>query len=258
MLLDDRSILVTGVVDTSSIAFGVAARALEHGARLWLTVMPRDHERALDAVEQLPGEVRVSPVDLTEPEQVDAVAGLIEAEWGQLDGALHAVAFAPRPALAGDFVSVSSIDASRAFVTSTHTYAVLAGMLRRLAPERGASLVGLDFDASRAWPVYNWMGVCKAGLESASRYVARDLGPHSIRSNLVAAGPLHTRAAGGIPEFEQLVQAWERTAPLRWDPADHGATADAVLFLLSDLSRGITGEVLHVDGGMNAMATALG
>jgi enoyl ACP reductase len=253
MLLNGRSILVTGVVETTSIAYGVAERALQHGARVWLTVMPRDLERGLAAAEQLPGEVPVTPVDLTDAEATEAIRG----EWGHLDGALHAVAFAPRPALAGDFVTVSAHDASRAFVTSTHTFAVLAGVLRSLAPEQGGSLVGLDFDAERAWPIYNWMGVCKAGLESACRYVARDLGPLGIRANLVAAGPLHTRAAGGIPEFDRLLQAWETTAPLAWDATDHGPTADAVLFLLSDLARGITGEVLHVDGGHHAMAAPL-
>jgi enoyl-[acyl-carrier protein] reductase I len=257
MLLNGRSILVTGVADTHSIAFAVAAAALREGARVRLTAMPRDLERSMETAAVLDGDVTVDPLDLTEDREVDAAVDAIRAEWGHLDGALHAVAFAPRPALAGDFLGVGPTDTARAFVTSTHTYAVVARMLRDLAPERGASLVGLDFDASAAWPVYNWMGVCKAGLESASRYVARDLGPLGIRSNLVAAGPLHTRAAGGIPEFDRLVEAWDCTAPLRWDVRDPGPTADAVVFLLSDLARSITGEVLHVDGGYHAMASAL-
>lgn len=254
MLLNDRSILVTGVVDVNSIAFGVAAAALREGARVRLTAMPRDLDRTLAVAAALPGAVPVAALDLTDEDGVDAMIDRIRDEWGHLDGALHAVAFAPRPALAGDFIGVGSTDTARAFVTSTHTYAVVARMLRDLAPERGASLVGLDFDASAAWPVYNWMGVCKAGLESVSRYVARDLGPMGIRSNLVAAGPLHTRAAGGIPEFERLVQAWDRTAPLAWDVHDHAPVADAVVFLLSDLARAVTGEVLHVDGGYHALA----
>ena len=139
-------------------------------------------------------------------------------------------------------------------MTSTHTFATLAGVLARLAPARGASLVGLDFDARGAWPVYNWMGVCKAGLEAASRYVARDLGPRGIRSNLVAAGPIHTRAAGGIADFGALTSLWEQRAPMTWDAGDASPVADAVCFLLSDLSRMVTGEVLHVDAGYHAMA----
>jgi enoyl-[acyl-carrier protein] reductase I len=126
-------------------------------------------------------------------------------------------------------------------------------VLAQLAPPEGGSLVGLDFDAAGAWPVYNWMGVCKAALESVNRYLARDLGARGIRANLVAAGPLHTRAAGGIPAFERLLEAWETQAPMRWDARDPGP----VCFLLSDLGRAITGEILHVDGGYHAMAGAL-
>ena len=144
-----------------------------------------------------------------------------------------------------------------AFQTSVFSYASLARALCELAPEEGASLVGLDFDAAGAWPVYNWMGVCKAALESVNRYLARDLGARSIRANLVAAGPLHTRAAGGIPGFDSLLSAWERGAPISWDAGDPTPTADAVCFLLSDLARAVTGEILHVDGGYHAMAAAL-
>jgi enoyl-[acyl-carrier protein] reductase I len=167
------------------------------------------------------------------------------------------VAFAPRDALAGDFVSAGPEAVQRAFATSTYSYASLAGLVRDLAPAEGGSVVGLDFDGGGAWPVYNWMGVCKTALQSVSRYVARDLGPRRIRSNLVAAGPLHTRAAGGIPDFDLLTGAWERRAPLSWNPRDAYPVADAVCFLLSDMGRAITGEILHVDGGYHAMAADL-
>ena len=120
---------------------------------------------------------------------------------------------------------------------------------------RGGSLVGLDFDAGdRAWPIYNWMGVCKAALRSVSKYVARDLGAAGIRSNLVAAGPLSTRAALGIPNFSLLTEAWDTTSPLAWSSTDASPVADVVCFLLSDFARAITGELLHVDGGYHAMA----
>ena len=129
--------------------------------------------------------------------------------------------------------------------------------MAELAPPSGGSIVGLDFDAAGAWPVYNWMGVCKAGLEAVNRYVARDLGPRRIRSNLIAAGPIHTRAAGGIPDFQRLTDAWDSTSPLPWDAKDSSPVADTACFLLSDLSRMISGEILHVDGGYHAMAAPL-
>jgi meromycolic acid enoyl-[acyl-carrier-protein] reductase len=256
-MLEDRRLLVSGVVTPESIAFAVAAAAIEHGARVALTAPSRDMERARHAAALLPGEHDVVELDITDPDQVAAVTEVLRAEWGHLDGALHAIAFAPRPALAGDFLAAPGDAVSTAFGISTYSYAVMAAMLAELAPERGASLVGLDFDAAGAWPVYNWMGVCKAALESASRYVARDLGPRRIRSNLVAAGPLATRAAGGIPDFDRLSDAWETRSPMDWDLHDATPVADAVCFLLSDLARGITGEILHVDGGYHAMAADL-
>ncbi len=146
---------------------------------------------------------------------------------------------------------------AKAFHASTHSYATLARIVADLAPSRGGALVGLDFDASGAWPVYNWMGVCKAGLEAVNRYVARDLGPRHIRANLVAAGPLQTRAASGIPEFDRLTGAWASRSPLPWNSEDCMPVADAVCFLLSDAARMITGEILHVDGGYHAMAAPL-
>ena len=122
---------------------------------------------------------------------------------------------------------------------------------------RGGSLVGLDFDASVAWPAYDWMGVSKAALEAAARYLARDLGPHGVRVNLVSAGPLATPAAGGIPGFDRLAELWQAQAPLGWDVRDPSPVAHAIAFLLSDLSRGISGEIVHVDGGFHAMGAPL-
>ncbi|MEZ5239165.1 MAG: enoyl-ACP reductase FabI [Microthrixaceae bacterium] len=256
-LLEGKRLLVTGVVNTDSIAFAVAEAALRNGAEVALSVLGRDLERAREATRSLPGEVRVIELDLTDEAGVARASALLAEQWDHLDGALHAVAFAPRDALAGDFLAAAGESTELAFRTSAYSYALLARLLVELAPEEGASLVGLDFDAAGAWPVYNWMGVCKAALESASRYVARDLGARHIRSNLVAAGPLHTRAAGGIPEFRTLTDAWAARAALTWDDRDASPVADAVCFLLSDLARGITGEILHVDGGYHAMAANL-
>ena len=122
----------------------------------------------------------------------------------------------------------------------------------------GGALVALDFDASVAWPAYDWMGVAKAALEATGRYLARDLGPQAVRVNLISAGPLATVAASGIPGFDRLAGAWQGQAPLGWDAEDPRPVADAACFLLSDLSRAITGELLHVDGGFHAMGAAPG
>ncbi len=256
-ILTDRCVLVTGVVNTDSIAFSVAATAQRFGAEVVLTGFERDLDRTTAAAAELPTTVDVLELDVTDAGHFVRLGDEVHRRWGRLDGALHAVAFAPRPALGGDFLDADRISVERAFATSTFSYAGLAGLLSRLAPAGGASLVGLDFDAAGAWPVYNWMGVCKAALESTSRYVARDLGRRGVRSNLVAAGPLHTRAANGIPEFDRLTEAWDARAPICWDPTDNQPVADAVCFLLSDLARAITGEILHVDGGYHAMAANL-
>lgn len=256
-MLDGKRLLITGVVNTDSIAFASAAAAIDAGAEIMLSTLGRDRERAEAAAEQLPGTVAVFEADLTEPDHLSALAVELEQRWGRLDGALHAVAFAPRDALAGDFLATDFDAVSRAFHASTHSYASLARLVADLAPSHGGAIVGLDFDASGAWPVYNWMGVCKAGLEAVNRYAARDLGRQLIRANLVAAGPIHTRAAAGIPEFDRLTSAWDAQAPLAWDPDDRAPVADAVCFLLSDSARMITGEILHVDGGYHAMSAPL-
>lgn len=257
MILEGKRILITGVVNGESIAFATAARAQELGAQVALSAFPRDLEKTTEAAALLPEEASVFPADLVSEEDVLALQESIGSLWGGLDGALHAIAFAPRSALAGEFMAAPADDLNIAFQTSAVSYAALGRLLRDLSPGPGSSLVGLDFDAVGAWPVYNWMGVCKAALESANRYLARDLGELGIRSNLIAAGPIHTRAAGGIPDFDVLLNAWETRSPLPWDPTDSGPVADAACFLFSDLSRAVTGEILHVDGGYHAMATAL-
>ena len=256
-ILAGHRLLVTGVVTTDSIAFATAVAAQRAGAEIVLSSLPRDLELTRLAADQLRGPVPVFEADLTVPADLAHLRAVLQTRWGHLDGVLHAVAFAPREALAGDFLSAGIDAVSRAFHASTLSYAALAGLLRDLAPEQGGAIVGLDFDAAGAWPVYNWMGVCKAGLEAVSRYVARDLGPLRIRSNLVAAGPIHTRAANGIPEFEQLTNAWKAQSPIAWDTKDSAPVADAACFLLSDLARMVTGEILHVDGGYHAMAAPL-
>ena len=255
-MLSGKRLLITGVATGDSIAAAVAERALLAGAEVLVAAYPRDMAAAEVVVAAFPKPVALVALDATSEGDLIALEEDVRHRWGYLDGVLHAIAFAPRTAL-DNVMDTSSADVELALRTSVWTYAALGRLLRQLAPPSGASLVGLDFDSARAWPVYNWMGPCKAALRSLNGYLARDLGAIGVRANLVAAGPLRTRAASGIPDFEILVNSWHRQAPLAWDVTDASTVADAVCFLLSDLARAITGEVLHVDGGFHAMATCL-
>jgi meromycolic acid enoyl-[acyl-carrier-protein] reductase len=251
-MLTGKRLLITGVVTTDSIAWAVAERAQLHGAEVILTTFDRVASLTREAAGSLPREPEILTLDATRRDDYDRVRGALAGR--PLDGALHAIAFAPREALAGDFLTADDDAIEVAFRTSTTSFARLADLLCRAAGDGGASLVGLDFDADgRAWPVYNWMGVCKVALQATMRYVARDAGPRGVRANLVSAGPLQTRAASGIPDFQCLLDAYQ-AAPLGWDATDPGPVADSVCFLLSDLGRAISGEVLHVDGGYHALA----
>ena len=227
-----------GVASTASCTRSRSPRATRSAAKL---------DPAPDVLE----------LDVNKSEDIEAVADDLRERWGRVDGILHAIAFAPGDALGGNFLNTPPESAITAFQTSAYSLKALAVGLSDLFPEEGASIVGLDFDATVAWPVYDWMGVAKAALEATSRYLARDLGPRGVRVNLVSAGPLGTLAARGIPGFGDLAAAWQRQAPLGWNTDDPGPVAGAIVFLLSDLARGVTGEILHVDGGFHAMGTAL-
>ena len=253
-LLEGRRLLITGVLTDRSIAFAVAAEAQKEGAQVVLTGFGRGLRITQRIARRLPQEAEVLEMDVNDPEHLAAVAADLERRWGALDGVLHAIAFAPADALGGGFLDTPAESAEIAFRTSAFSYKALAAALLPLL-ERGdhASVLGLDFDASVAWPIYDWMGVAKAALESVNRYLARDLGPRGVRANLVSAGPLQTMAAGSIPGFEQLAGAWNQMAPLHWDIEDTDAVAQACLWLLSARSRAITGEIVHVDGGYHAM-----
>ena len=251
-MVDGKRILVTGVVTKRSIAWTVAEQAQLAGAEVLLTGFGRGKRMTERAAAKLPDPPDVLELDVNSPEDLEALTGELDGRWGQVDGALHAIAFAPDDALGGNFLDTPSGSAASAFETSAYSFKALAASLRPLF-KPGSGLVGLDFDASVAWPAYDWMGVAKAALEAVNRYLARDLGPEGVRVNLISAGPLDTPAAGGIPGFEQLAAAWQKQAPLGWDVRDPKIVADAVLFLLSDMSRGVTGEIMHVDGGFHAI-----
>jgi meromycolic acid enoyl-[acyl-carrier-protein] reductase len=258
MLLDGKRLLVTGVVTKRSIAYAVAERAQLAGAEIVLTSFGRARRMTERAAARLPDPPDVLELDVNKAEDFEALAGELDSRWGGLDGALHAIAFAPEDALGGNFLQTPPESAEAAFRTSAFSFKALGESLAPLlGRDGGGGLVGLDFDASVAWPSYDWMGVSKAALEAVSRYLARDLGPERVRVNLVSAGPVDTPAAGGIPGFDKLAGAWQRQAPLGWDSEDPTPVADAACFLLSDWARGISGEILHVDGGFHAMGTQL-
>jgi enoyl ACP reductase len=258
MLLEGKRFLITGVLTKGSIAYSVAERAQEEGAEIVLTGFGRTRRMTERSAARLPSPPDVLELDVNNPDDFAALASDLEERWGGIDGALHAIAFAPGDALGGNFMSAPAESASIAFQTSAYSFKALAeSLLPLLSSNEGGSLVGMDFDGSVAWPVYDWMGVAKAALESVSRYLARDLGPSGVRVNLVSAGPVDTPAAGGIPGFDGLASMWGDQAPLGWDTSDPAAVADTVLFLLSDLSRRVTGEIVHVDGGFHAMGAPL-
>jgi enoyl ACP reductase len=255
VILEGRRILVTGVVNRQSIAFAIAERAQQQGAEVLLTSFGRIRRMTERAARRLPEPPEVLELDVNEDGDLAALRDELAERWGSVDGAVHAIAFAPADALGGDFLATPRASAASAFETSAYSF---KGLAEALAPLMGSggSLVGLDFDATVAWPSYDWMGVSKAALESVSRYLARDLGPRGIRVNLIAAGPIRTAAASGVPGFGELESAWAGQAPLGWEVDDPTPVADAALFLLSDLARGTTGEILHVDGGVHAVGAA--
>jgi meromycolic acid enoyl-[acyl-carrier-protein] reductase len=254
-MLAGKRLLITGVLTRKSIAFAVAHEAQLAGADVVLTGFGRTRRMTERAAARLPEPPDVLELDVNSEGDLAGLAGDLEERWGGVDGVLHAIAFAPADAIGGRFLETPPESALEAFRTSAYSYQALA---RHLAPlmEEGGSVVGLDFDASVAWPAYDWMGVSKAALEAVNRYLARELGPRGIRANLVSAGPIASPAAGGIPGFDDLSGSWPKAAPLGWDSDDPTPVARAVCFLLSDWSEAISGEVIHVDGGAHAVAGA--
>jgi enoyl ACP reductase len=255
MILSGKRLLITGVITKDSIAFHAAEQAQREGAEVLLSSFGRVKRMTERAAQRLPEPVDVLELDVNRPEDLEALTETLRERWGTVDGALHAIAFAPQDALGGKFMTAPADSAAQAFTTSAFSLKSLAAALQPLM-QPGAALVGLDFDATVAWPIYDWMGVAKAALESVNRYLARDLGPDGIRCNLVSAGPIGTVAAQGIPGFETLADLWRRQAPLGWDVTDVAPVARTVCWLLSDYSQGISGEIVHVDGGFHAVGAA--
>jgi meromycolic acid enoyl-[acyl-carrier-protein] reductase len=250
-ILDGKRVLVTGVLTDASIAFHVARIAQQEGATVVLTGFGR-----MSLVERiakrLPQPPPVLELDVTDAGHLASLADRVAEHVPRLDGVLHGIAFAPQSALGGNFLDTEWEDVATAVHVSAYSLKALA-MAALPLMDGGGAVVGLDFDASVAWPAYDWMGVAKAGLESCARYLARDLGPRGIRVNLVAAGPLRTMAAKSIPGFSDFEAVWPDRAPLGWDIANPEPAARACVALLSDWFPATTGEIVHADGGVHAV-----
>ena len=251
-LLDGKRVVITGVLTDASIAFSVARMAQAEGAEIVLTGAGRALSLTQRTARKLDGDVEVFELDVTVPDHLVAVRDALADRWGRVDGVLHSIGFAPAVCLGDDFMAATWDDVSVALHISTYSLKALADAFVPLMTAGGA-FVGLDFDNSRAFPAYNWMGVAKSALQSLSRYLAKELGPQGIRSNLVAAGPLRTMAAKSIPGFARFEEVWQERAPLGWDITDPEPVARACVSLLSDWFPATTGEVIHVDGGFHAV-----
>ncbi len=251
-ILSGKNILVTGVLTDASIAFHIARLAQEEGANLVLSSYGRVKRITERISARLPQPVPVIELDVTNEEDLAALPERVGEHLSTIDGVVHSIAFAPEAALGGNFLNTRWEDVATAVHVSAYSLKALT-MAARPMFSGGASVVGLDFDATVAWPKYDWMGVAKAALESTTRYLARDLGPENVRINLVAAGPLRTIAAKSIPGFEEFEALWNQRSALAWDFNDPVPAAQASVALLSDWFPKTTGEIIHVDGGVHAI-----
>ena len=253
-ILEGKKVLVTGVLTDASIAFHIAKIAQEQGADVLLTSFGRGMSITKRIAARLPKEPPVIELDVTNQEHLAQLANQVFEHFTHLDGVVHSIGFAPSTALGGNFLNTTWEDVSTALEVSAYSFKSLTMACESLFDsDKGASIVGLDFDAQVAWPKYDWMGVAKAALESTSRYLARDLGSKNIRFNLIAAGPISTMAAKSIPGFDEFKSVWDARAPLAWDISDPIPAAKGAVALLSDFFPKTTGEIIHVDGGVHAM-----
>ena len=256
-LLTDHRILITGVLTDDSLAFGIAQRALEEGATIALSGAGRGTSITRRTAKKLGNIGEIIELDVTDPAQIDAAVVEVEQRFGRLDGLVHAIGYAPATCLGSGMFTAPFSDVATAMQISTYSLAALVGAFRPLLQKSealgGASVIALDFDGTRAYPMYDWMGVMKAGLESLGRYLAREVGPDKIRVNMLAAGPIRTVAAKSIPGFSLFEDTWAERAPLGWDVYDASAVADTAVALLSTLLRATTASIIHVDGGAHSM-----
>lgn len=256
--LAHKKILITGLLSNRSIAYGVAQACHAQGAELAFTYQNERFEGRVREMAAEFGSNLCMPCDVAEDAQIEATMSALQQAWGGLDGLVHAIAFAPREAIAGDFLEGLSREGFRtAHEISSYSFPALAKAALPLMHGRQAALVSLTYlGAMRVVPAYNTMGLAKASLEAAVRYMASSLGPQGIRVNGVSAGPIKTLAASGIKGFGQILSVVEKNAPLRRNVTIQDV-GNACAFLLSDLAAGITGEITYVDAGFNTVASGL-
>lgn len=261
-LLSGHTILVTGVITDASIGFHIAKQAQLAGAEVILTAFGRP-SLVKAIAKRLPERPPVIELDVQSTEDLEALENRVREHTDHLDGVVHSIGYAPPSCLGEPFLDAPWSDVAVALEVSAYSYASLARAVRPLLRE-GASVIGLDFDPRMSMPFYNWMSVAKNALEAVNRYVARELGPSGIRSNLIAAGPLRTLAAKSIAgdalgeggEIESMEKEWRRRAPLGWDSGDPTVVATTAVALLSDLMAATTGTVVYADGGASTVAFA--
>jgi enoyl-[acyl-carrier protein] reductase I len=256
MILKDKKILITGILTDKSIAYASAKIALENGATVVATGFGKGLRITERAAKRLSDDIKVFEMDIENLDQVNRAVQDVEKEVGNLDGILHAIAFSPTEAMGGNFLNTSVSDAVKSFEISAFSLKTLATSFQPIL-NKPASIVALDFDNSQAWPGYDWQGVAKSSLQSIVRYLGYYMGKDGVRVNAVAAGPLATTAAKNIPGFSEMNEEWNNRAPLGWDIKNTEPVAKVVNFLLSDFSEMVTGEIIHVDGGVHSIGGSM-
>ncbi len=257
-LLAGKKILVTGLLSNRSIAYGVARAAQREGAELAFTYQNERFKARVEEMARELGSDIALPCDVASDEEIAGLFAALGKRWDGLDGLVHAIAFAPREAIAGDFLDGLSREAFRvAHDVSSYSFPALAKAALPMMQGRKASLVTLTYlGAERVLPNYNTMGLAKASLEAAVRYLAASLGPRGIRVNGISAGPIKTLAASGIAGFGKILKFVEEHAPLRRNVTTEDV-GNAAAFLLSELAGGVTGEVLYVDYGFRNVVAGI-
>ena len=251
-MLQNKTLLITGILTDKSIAYHAAKIAIDNGATVVATGFGKGLRITERAVKRLSEDIKVYEMDIQNPKQVEEAVNSVKENHGTIDGILHAIAFSPTEAMGGNFMNTELEDAVTSFEVSAFSLKTLAKGFQPIL-NNPSSIVALDFDNSQAWPGYDWQGVAKSGLQSIVRYLAYYLGKEGIRVNAVASGPLATTAAKNIPGFSSMEGEWDERAPLGWDTKNAEPVAKVVNFLLSDLSEAVTGEIIHADGGAHAI-----
>jgi len=251
-LMQGKRGLILGVANNRSLAWGIAKSCRAHGAELAFTYQGDALKRRVDPLAQEVGGIVIGHCDVTEPATIDSAFAAVQAKWGAIDFLVHAMAFSDRDQLDGRYVDTTQDNFTKTMLVSCYSFTAVAQRAEKMMPNGGAMLT-LTYYGSQKWmPHYNVMGVAKAALEASVRYLAADLGMKNIRVNAISSGPIKTLAASGIGDFRYILKWNEHNAPLRRNVTIE-EVGDAGAYLLSDMSRGVTGEVHHVDAGYHVV-----